>query len=52
MFDDLRILLNNGIYKWCLMGAKALLNDYHWLGVAVLLLPLMRRIIIIFRNLF
>lgn len=52
MFDDLTYLLNNGIYVWLKMAVDALLTDYSWLGVAVILLPIARKLIDIFRSLY
>ena len=52
MFDDLTFLLNNGIYVWLKMAVDALLTDYHWLGVGIILLPILRRLVNIFRSLY
>ena len=52
MFDELRYLLNNGIYVWLKMAVDALLHDYAWLGVGIILLPIFRKLINIFRCLF
>ena len=52
MFDNLTYFLNNGLYVWLEMAMKALLTDYSWLGVAVILLPIFRKLINIFRSLY
>lgn len=52
MFDNLNKLVDNGMYVWFTMAAKSLLHDYSWLGVGVIILPLFRRIVNIFRNLY
>ena len=52
MFQDLTYLLDNGIYVWLKMAVDALLSDYAWLGVGIILLPIARRLIDIFRSLY
>lgn len=52
MFDDLTYLLNSGIYVWLKMAVDALLHDYAWLGVGVILLPIVRKLVNIFRSLY
>lgn len=52
MFDELTYLLNNGIYVWCRMAVDALLTDYKWLGAGIILLPIVRKLINIFRSLY
>lgn len=52
MFDDLTYLLDNGIYVWLKMAVDALLNDYAWLGVGIILLPIVRKLVNIFRSLY
>ena len=52
MFEELTDLLNNGIYVWLTMAVDALLSDYAWLGVSVILLPLARKLVNIFRSLY
>ncbi len=52
MFEDLTYLLNNGIYVWLQMAVDALLSDYAWLGVGIILLPIVRKLIDIFRSLY
>lgn len=52
MFDDLIYLLDNGIYVWLKMAVDALLSDYAWLGVGVILLPIVRKLVDIFRSLY
>lgn len=52
MFQDLTYLLNYGIYVWLKMAVDALLSDYGWLGVGIILLPIVRRLIDIFRSLY
>lgn len=52
MFDTLTQLLNDGIYVWLSMAVDALLHDYAWLGVSVILLPLFRKLVNIFRSLY
>lgn len=53
MFDKVRIVLNNGIYKWILMFANSLLRgDFSFIGVAIIVLPFFRKLVNIFKNLF
>lgn len=52
MFDELTYFLNNGLYVWLKMAVDALLSSYAWLGVAVILLPIARKLINIFRSLY
>lgn len=52
MFDDLIFLLNEGIYPWLRMAVDALLTDYRWLGVGIILLPIARMLVNIFRKLY
>lgn len=52
MFDNLIYLLDNGIYVWLKMAVDALLSDYAWLGAAVILLPIVRKLVDIFRSLY
>ena len=52
MFEDLTLLLNDGIYPMLLMAVQALLTDYAWLGVGIILLPIVRKLVNIFRSLY
>lgn len=52
MFDDLTYLLDNGIYLWLKMAVDALLHDYAWLGAGIILLPIVRKLVNIFRSLY
>lgn len=52
MFQDLTYLLENGIYVWLKMAVDALLSDYAWLGVGIILLPVARKLVDIFRSLY
>lgn len=52
MYDNLRLVLNEGLYKWLLLVVNALLHDYAWVGIAVILLPIARKLVNIFRSLY
>lgn len=52
MFDELTYFLNNGLYPWLKMAVDALLHDYAWLGVGIILLPIVRKLVDIFRSLY
>lgn len=52
MFDDLTYFLNNGLYEWLKMAVDALINNYAWLGVSIILLPIARKLVDIFRKLY
>lgn len=52
MFDNLTLFLNDGLYPWLRMAVDALLSDYSWLGVGIILLPIFRKLVDIFRSLY
>lgn len=52
MFTDLTMILNDGIYVWLKMAVDALLSSYAWLGVGIILLPIFRKLVNIFRSLY
>ena len=52
MFDDLILFLNDGLYPWLRMAVDTLLSDYAWLGVGIILLPIARMLVNIFRKLY
>lgn len=52
MFDDLNTFVSSGLTVWLKMAVQALLNNYGWIGLGVLLLPLLRKLVSIFRSLY
>lgn len=52
MFEDLTHFLNDGLYEWLKMAVDALLSHYAWLGVSIILLPIARKLVDIFRKLY
>lgn len=52
MYANLEKLLNTGILSWAKMFSDKMLTDYSWIGVGLICLPLFRRLVNIFRNLF
>lgn len=52
MFSDLTFFVNNGLFVWCRMIVDSLLTNYGWLGIAVISIPLLRKIINMFRRIY
>lgn len=52
MFDKLSLILTDGIMPCLKMLVDFLLGDGLFLGLLIIFLPLLRRLIIIFRNLY
>lgn len=50
MFDNLTTLWNDGIMEWFSMVYTALSTDYAFIGLGVLLLPVLRRLVRIFNH--
>lgn len=52
MYDNLMIFLSDGLSPMLLAGSQALLNDYAFIGVAIILLPIVRKLVNIFRSIY
>lgn len=52
MFNDLTFFVNNGLFKWCKMIVDSFLTNYSFIGIGIICIPILRKIVNMFRRIF